>query len=161
AMRFVGVELDSISGRIAKSLHPDQDIRIENFRDTRLPENGIDAVIGNVPFADLKLDYQGQRFSLHDFFFAKAVDVLKPCGVLALVRSRFTLDKQNASIREYLASSADFVGALRLPSDAFKREGTAVVTDILFLRKRAPGEPFRHADPEWLAIAPLSIDGVE
>ena len=160
-MRFIGVELDSISGRIARALHPDHHIRIENFRDTRLPQNGIDAVIGNVPFADLKLDYQGQRFSLHDFFFAKSIDLLKPCGVLALVTSRFTLDKQNASIREYLASSADFVGAIRLPSDAFKREGTAVVTDIVFLRKRAEGDPPQHADPEWLGIGPVSIEGVE
>jgi N12 class adenine-specific DNA methylase len=159
--RFIGIELDSISGRIARALHPNHDIRIENFRDTRLPEGSIDAAIGNVPFADLKLDYRGQKLSLHDFFFAKSVDALKPGGVLALVTSHYTLDKQNAAIREYLASKADFVGAIRLPSDAFKREGTAVVTDILFLRKRAPGEPANHVDPEWLGIAPLSIDGAE
>jgi hypothetical protein len=160
-MRFIGVELDSISGRIAKALHPDQDIRIENFRDTRLPEDRIDAVIGNVPFADLKLDYHGHKLSLHDYFFAKSIDALKPGGVLALVTTHFTLDKQNAAIRELLASKADFVGAIRLPSDAFKREGTAVVTDILFLRKRAPDEPAGHVDPEWLGVAPLAIEGVE
>jgi N12 class adenine-specific DNA methylase len=160
-MRFIGVELDSISGRIAKALHPDQDIRIENFRDTRLPEGHIDAVIGNVPFADLKLDYRGHKLSLHDYFFAKSIDALKPGGVLALVTTHFTLDKQNAAIRELLASKADFVGAIRLPSDAFKREGTAVVTDILFLRKRAPDEPAHHADPEWLGVAPFAIEGVE
>ena len=159
--RFIGVELDSISGRIAKALHPEHDIRIENFRDTKLPEDRIDAVIGNVPFADLKLDYRGQKLSLHDFFFAKSIDALKPGGVLALVTSHFTLDKQNAAIREYLASQADFVGAIRLPSDAFKREGTAVVTDIVFLRKRDRGEPARHVDPDWLGIAPLEIDGAE
>jgi type I restriction-modification system DNA methylase subunit len=136
-MRFIGVELDEISGRIARLLHPDQDIRIENFRDTRLSEEGIDAVIGNVPFADLKLAYGGQKLSLHDYFFAKAIDALRPGGILALVTTHFTLDKQNAAIREHLASRADFVGAIRLPSDAFKREGTAVVTDILFLRKRS------------------------
>jgi N12 class adenine-specific DNA methylase len=159
--RFIGIELDSISGRIARALHPNHDIRIESFRDTRLPEGSIDAAVGNVPFADLKLDYRGQKLSLHDFFFAKSVDALKPGGVLALVTSHYTLDKQSAAIREYLASKADFVGAIRLPSDAFKREGTAVVTDILFLRKRAPGEPARHVDPQWLGIAPLSIDGAE
>ncbi len=159
--RFIGVELDSISGRIAKALHPEHDIRIENFRDTRLPEDRIDAVIGNVPFADLKLDYGGQKLSLHDFFFAKSIDALKPGGVLALVTTHFTLDKQNAAIREYLADKADFVGAVRLPSDAFKREGTAVVTDILFLRKRAPGEAANHIDPDWLGIAPLSIEGMD
>jgi N12 class adenine-specific DNA methylase len=160
-MRFIGVELDSISGRIARALYPGHDIRIENFRDTKLPEGSIDAVIGNVPFADVKLDYRGQKLSLHDYCFAKSIDALKPGGVLALVTTHFTLDKQNAAIREYLASKADFVGAIRLPSDAFKREGTSVVTDILLLRKRAPGQEPCHADPEWLHVAPLAIDGQE
>jgi hypothetical protein len=159
--RFIGVELDSISGRIARALHPGHDIRIESFSDTKLPENRIDAVIGNVPFADLKLDYQGQRLSLHDYFFAKSIDALKPGGVLALVTSHYTLDKQNAAVRETLASKADFVGAIRLPSDAFKREGTAVVTDIVFLRKRDRGDPPKHVDPDWMGIAPLEIDGAE
>ncbi len=158
-MHFVGVELDSISGRIAKALHPEADIRIENFRDSKL--SALDAVIGNVPFADLKLEHKGQKFSLHDYFFAKSVDALKPGGVLALVTSHFTLDKVNTSIREYLAGRVDFLGAIRLPSDAFRREGTSVVTDIVFLRKRGPGEPARHADPDWLKTAPLAIDGAE
>src|SRR5207244_3880159 len=139
-------------------LHPQVHIRIENFSDTKLPENQIDGVIGNVPFADVKLDHRGQKLSLHDFFFAKSIDALKPGGVLALVTSHFTLDKQNASVREYLASRADFAGAVRLPSDAFKREGTAVVTDILFLRKRAAGENPRHSNPEWLGVAPMMIE---
>ena len=160
-MRFIGVELDRVSGRIARLLHPDQDIRVEDFRDARLPVGRIDAVIGNVPFADLKLDYHGHRLSLHDYFFAKSADALKPDGVLALVTTHFTLDKQNAAVREILAATADFVGAIRLPSDAFKREGTAVVTDILLLRKRAPGQPARHADPDWLGVAPMEIDGAE
>ncbi|EAQ81508.1 hypothetical protein [Blastopirellula marina] len=159
--RFIGVELDSISGRIAKAIYPQHDIRIESFHDTKLPHAGIDAVIGNVPFSDLKLDHHGQKFSLHDYFFAKSVDALKPGGVLALVTSHFTLDKQNAAIREYLADKVDFVGAIRLPSDAFKREGTAVVTDIVFLRKRAPGEPAHHVDPDWLGVVPLEIDGAQ
>ena len=162
-MRFIGVELDSLSGYHASrgARHPGQDIRIENFRDTRLPEGTIDAVIGNVPFADVKLEYRGMKLSLHDFFFAKSVDALKPGGVLALVTSHFTLDKQNAAIREYLADKADFVGAVRLPAEAFKREGTAVVTDIIFMRKRSLGEPPNHADPQWLGIAPLTIEGSE
>jgi len=159
--RFIGVELDSISGRIARALHPEHDIRVENFRDTKLPEGRIDGVVGNVPFADLKLDYHGRKLSLHDFFFAKSIDALKPGGVLALVTSHFTLDKVNAGLREYLGSKADFVGAIRLPSDAFKREGTAVVTDTIFLRKRAPGEPANHVDSAWLGIGPLEIDGAE
>jgi hypothetical protein len=93
AMHFIGVELDSISGRIARALYPHHDIRIENFADTKLPEASIDAVIGNVPFADLKLDYNGERLSLHDFFFAKSIDAVKPNGILGLITSHFTLDK--------------------------------------------------------------------
>jgi N12 class adenine-specific DNA methylase len=157
--RLIGIELDSISGRIARVLHPQADIRIENFRDTRLPP--LDAVIGNVPFADLKLDFHGRKLSLHDFFIAKSIDALKPGGVLAVVTSHYTLDKQNAASREMIASQADFLGAIRLPSDAFKNEGTRVVTDILFLRKRAAGDPARHADPEWLGTGPLAVEGAE
>ena len=160
-MRFIGVELDSISGRIARQLHPGHDIRIENFRDTRLAEGSIDAVVGNVPFANLKLDYGGQKLALHDFFLAKSVDALRPGGVLAMVTSHFTLDKQNGAAREYLAAKADFVGAVRLPSEAFKREGTSVVTDILFLRRRAADQPPEHTDPDWLAVASLPIEGID
>ena len=157
-MRCIGVEMDSLSGRIARAIHPGADIRIENFRDTKLAEGSIDAVIGNVPFADVRLDYGGQKLALHDFFFAKSLDALKPDGVLALVTSHYTLDKQNGAVREALAEKADFLGAIRLPSDAFKNEGTKVVTDIVFLRKRAPGEPARHADAGWLESRPLAIE---
>jgi N12 class adenine-specific DNA methylase len=156
--RCLGVEMDAISGRIAKQLYPDQQIRIENFRDTHLPENQIDAVIGNVPFSGMKLDYQGSSWALHDFFFAKSLDALKPGGVMALVTSHYTLDKQNGAIRDYLAEKADFVGAIRLPSSAFKQEGTAVVTDIVFLRKRSPRQSPQHVDPAWLKTAPLELD---
>jgi hypothetical protein len=159
-LRYIGVELDRISGRIALALHPDQDIRIENFRDTRLPERTIDAVIGNPPFADVRLDFHGMRLALHDFFLAKGMDALKYGGILALVTSHFTLDRQNAGLREHLAGRADFLGAVRLPSSAFRREGTSVVTDIVFFRKRAPGEPANHADPAWLETTPLDIEGV-
>jgi hypothetical protein len=158
-MRFIGVEMDIVSGRIAKVLHPNQDVRIENFRDTKLHEGSLDAVLGNVPFADLKLEYRGQKFSLHDFFFAKAIDALCPGGILALVTSRFTLDKQNGAIREYLAARADFVGAIRLPSDAFKLEGTQVVTDIIFLRKRKADEPPCHVGPDWMTVDSVSVEG--
>lgn len=89
-MRFIGVEMDRITARIARVLHPNHDIRLENFRDTALPEDSVDAVIGNVPFADLKLEYRGQKHSLHDFFFAKSLDLLKPGGVLGLITSHFT-----------------------------------------------------------------------
>jgi N12 class adenine-specific DNA methylase len=160
-MRFIGVELHSISGRIARALHPSADIRIESFRDTRLPEGTLDAVIGNPPFADLRLDYHGRKLPLHDFFIAKSLDALKAGGVLALVTSHYTLDKQNAGLRETLAERADFLGAIRLPSDAFKAEGTRVVTDILFLRKRANMQTAQHADPAWLEATPVAIDGAD
>lgn len=160
-MHFIGVELDSLSGRIARVRFPKHDIRIESFRETRLPEWGLDAVIGNPPFADVKLDYRGERFSLHDFFFAKSLDALKPGGILALVSTHYTMDKQNAGVREYLGARADFLGAIRLPSDAFAREGTKVVTDIVFLRRRGAEEPARHVDPNWLEVAPLAIEGVD
>jgi hypothetical protein len=160
-MRFLGVELDPLSGRIARTLYPDHDIRIEHFRDTRLPAGSIDAVLGNVPFADLRLDYAGLRLALHDFFLAKSLDTLIPGGVLALVTSHYTLDKQHTGLREHLAHHADFLGALRLPSTAFQQEGTTVVTDILCLRKRAPGEAPHHTDPAWLETAPYTIEGVD
>ena len=102
-MRFIGVELDSLSGRMARAMHPNADIRIENFADTKLPKDRIDAVIGNVPFANkVTFEWKGQRFSLHDYFFAKSLDGLKPGGILALVTSHFTLDKVNAAIREQI-----------------------------------------------------------
>ncbi|MFO0901204.1 MAG: DEAD/DEAH box helicase family protein [Pirellulales bacterium] len=159
--RFIGVELDLISGQIARALHPRHDIRLENFRDTKLPDGRLDAVVGNVPFADVKLDYRGQKLALHDYFFAKSVGALRPGGVLALVTTHFTLDKQNAAVRELLAEQADFVGAVRLPSNAFAREGTAVVTDIVFLRKRADDAPPAHVDLDWLRVGPLEVDGRE
>jgi len=157
--RFIGVEMDSISGRIARALHPEADIRIEGFQESRIAP--VDAVIGNPPFGDVDIKYAGEKRPIHDFFFAKSVDCLKPGGVLALVTSRFTLDKQNAATREYLAERADFLGAIRLPSIAFKREGTDVVTDIIFLRKRASGQEPHHADPDWLKTSPLGIDGLD
>ena len=157
--RYIGVELDSLTGRIARLLHPEADIRIENFRDVKLPP--LDGVIGNVPFADIKLEHKGQRLSLHDYFIAKSVESLKPGGVLALVTSHYTMDKQNAVAREMIADQADFLGAIRLPADAFKAEGTQVTTDILFLRKRAPGQEPNHADPEWLGTSVLGIQGAD
>src|SRR5262249_16377260 len=150
-----------LSGRIAQLLPPGHDIRIQHFRYTHLPEDRIDAVMGNVPFADLRLDYHGMRLALHDFFLAKSLDALKPGGVLILVTSHYTLDKQHPGLRTHLAQQADFLGAIRLPAAAFAQEGTRVVTDILCLRNRALGEEARHADPAWLETTPLAIEGVE
>ena len=158
--RYVGVEQDLLSGRIAKALHPGHDVRVENFYDTRLPAGSVDAAVGNVPFADVTLDHGGQRFSLHDYFLARSVDALRPGGVLALVTSHFTLDKRDDAARRYLADRADLVGAIRLPSDTFKSEGVSVITDVLFLRKRAAGQPAHHADPDWLDVVPTTVDGL-
>ena len=160
-MRFIGVELDGISGRLARAIHPDADIRIESFADTRLPQGRIDAAIGNVPFAKLNLDYDGRKLALHDYFFAKSLDSVKPGGIVAFVTTHFTLDKVSSELREYLASKADFVGAIRLPSDAFRREGTQVVTDIVLLKKRLPGEAPNHADPDWLSTEPIRIEDAD
>lgn len=156
---YIGVEMDRTSGEIARALYPKHDIRIENFRDTKIADNSLEAVIGNVPFANIRLEHRGSRYALHDYFFAKSMDALKPGGVMALVTSHFTLDKHNAALREYLAGQADFVGAIRLPFEAFKNEGTKVVTDIVFLKKREPGKAASHVDNDWLKVGSMPIDG--
>jgi N12 class adenine-specific DNA methylase len=161
AMRFVGVELDAISGRVARALYPNSDIRIENFRDTRLPEGRFDAAIGNPPFGDVKFEYGNMKLSLHDYFITKSLDSLKPGGILAMVTSHYTLDKRNAEMREYLARKADFMGAIRLPSDAFKHEGTKVVTDIIFLRKRLPSDTTNPESLDWLDVGTKLVEGAE
>ena len=142
------------------ALHPGQDVRIENFRDTKLPP--LDAVIGNVPFADVKLEHHGERFSLHDYFIAKSVDSLKPGGVLALVTSHFTLDKQNASIRQYLAERADFLGAVRLPATRVQerrhggRHRRRVPAQRARARKPITPIPTGNTSPPWRSKAPAS-----
>ena len=139
-MRFIGVELDSISGRIARLLHPGQDIRIENFRDTRLPD--LDAVIGNVPFADVKLDHKGQRLALHDFFMATTMrrpEIRRRAGPGHVA---LTLDKQNAAIRDYSASeptSSERYGCPPMPS---KRKGPQLSPTSCFSGS-APGTGFQ------------------
>ena len=161
-MHFIGVELDSLSGRIARALYPDHDIRIENFRDTKLPEGSVDAVIGNPPFADVKLEHRGTRFSLHDFFFAKSLDALKPGGILALVTTHYTLDKQNAAVREYLADTGRLprgdpaaVGRLRPRGDEGRDRHRLPAGNA------GPASRHGHVDPSWLEVSPLAIEGVE
>ncbi len=157
-MEFVGVEMETLSGRIARQLYPEANIRIEDFGETPLPEGSVDVVVGNVPFADLKRTHRGQKLPLHDYFFAKSLDGLREGGILALVTSRFTLDKLDPAFRDYLNERADFLGAIRLPTDAFKQEGTQVVTDILFLQKgKQPGRALSGELPgaAWLDTALL------
>ncbi len=160
-MEFVGVEMETLSGRIARQLYPEANIRIEDFGDTPLPEGSVDVVVGNVPFADLKRTHQGQKLPLHDYFFAKSLDGLREGGILALVTSRFTLDKLDPAFRDYLNERADFLGAIRLPTDAFKQEGTQVVTDILFLQKgKQQGRSLSSLLPgdAWLDTALLDAE---
>jgi N12 class adenine-specific DNA methylase len=145
--RRTGVELDTITARIAKQLYPDATIFAKGFEDTILPENFFDAVIGNIPFGNYPVHDPAYRNSpvtrtIHDYFLAKALDKLRPGGVVALITSRYTMDKQDSTMRRYLAARADLVGAIRLPNTAFKANaGTEVTTDILFFQKRMPGSP--------------------
>jgi len=139
-----GIELDSITARIAKKLYPDSSIFAKGFEETPLPDNYFDAVVGNVPFGDYAVHDPAMKRqftrAIHDYFFAKSLEKVRPGGVMALITSRYTMDKENDSIRKHLAEHADLVGAIRLPNTAFKgNAGTEVTTDILFLRKRAPG----------------------
>ena len=146
--RRTGVELDTITARIAKCLYPDSTVFAKGFEETPLPDNFFDAVIGNIPFGNYPVydpAYRRTPFltrAIHDYFFAKSLDKVRPGGVMALITSRYTMDKQDSTIRRYLADRADLVGAIRLPNTAFKANaGTEVTTDILFLQKRAPGSP--------------------
>ena len=159
---FIGVEKDSLSGRMAQMIYPDHDIRIEGFQHTQLPDGSVDFVVGNVPFADVKLRHRGQRHSLHDFFFLKSLDAVRPGGVMALVTSRYTMDKASPKVRDLLAEQADFVGAVRLPMDAFKNQGTSVVTDIVFLRKKPrelEADAPAWADDTWLTASTTELEG--
>lgn len=142
-----GIELDAITGRIAKLLYPETDVHVAGFEAVRLPDNYYDIAVSNVPFGNYGVhDPQFKRSpaltkSIHDYFFAKALEKVRPGGVVAFVTSNFTLDKRDPYIRKYLASKSDLIGAIRLPNTAFKgNAGTEVTTDIIFLKKRAPGE---------------------
>jgi N12 class adenine-specific DNA methylase len=158
-----GVELDSISARIARKLYPDSTVFAKGFEEAPLPDNYFDAVVGNVPFGNYRVhDPSYPRHvtgAIHDYFFAKSLDKLRPGGVMALITSRYTLDKQDDKVRAYLADSADLLGAIRLPNTAFKENaGTEVTTDIIFLRKRRPGE--KASGHQWSTLQPIdSADG--
>ena len=138
--RLYGVELDSISGRIAQQLYPKERIQIKGFEQTSFNNNSFDVVVGNIPFGDYRVSdkaYDKHNFKIHDYFAAKSVDKVKPGGVVALVTSKFTMDKLNEKARRYLAERCDLLGAVRLPNTVFKQNaGTEVTTDILFLKKR-------------------------
>lgn len=155
ASELHGVELDSLTGRIAKQLYPDADIQIKGFEKTRLENDSFDAVVGNVPFGDYKVDdkdYNRHKFYIHDYFVAKSIDKVRPGGVLAVVTSKGTMDKENPEIRKYIAQRAELLGAIRLPNDAFKKNaGTEVTSDILFFQKRERPIEIKSEEVEWLS----------
>lgn len=152
---FSGVELDSISGRIAQKLYPQSAIQISGFEKTHFQDNAFVAAVGNVPFGDFSVydaTYDSHHFLIHDYFFAKTLDKVCPGGIVALITSKGTMDKENASVRQYLAERAELLGAIRLPNTTFKyAAGTEVTSDILFLRKRT--EPMTEL-PEWVQLKP-------
>ena len=159
-----GVELDDLTGRIAKQLYPGADIQIKGFEKTTFENNSFDVVIGNVPFGNYKVndkDYNKNNFLIHDYFIAKSLDKVHPGGVVAVVTSKGTMDKENDDIRKYIAQRAELLGAIRLPDTAFKANaGTEVVSDILFLQKR---ERPIEIDPDkegWVKLG-VSADGFD
>ena len=153
ASKMYGVELDSISGRIAKQLYQKNEIAVQGFETMDYPESFFDCVIGNVPFGAYKVTdrkYDRHNFMIHDYFLAKSIDLVRPGGVVAVVTSSGTMDKQNPAVREYLANRADLLGAIRLPNNAFLRNAnTGVVADILFFQKR---DRISLEKPDWVEL---------
>ncbi len=152
--KFYGVELDSISGRIAQQLYQKNSIAVQGFENTNLPDSFFDAAIGNVPFGQFKVPdkrYDKHNFLIHDYFFARTLDKVRPGGVIAFITSKGTLDKENPNVRKYIAQRADLLGAIRLPNDTFKAAaGTEVTSDIIFLQKR---DRLVDIEPDWVHLA--------
>lgn len=159
--KLYGVELDDLSGRIARQLYQRSSIAVQGFEKTAFPDNFFDVAIGNVPFGQFHVAdkrYDRLNFPIHEYFIAKSMDQVRPGGVVAFVTSSFTMDKQTASARKYIAQHAELLGAIRLPNNAFKAAaGTEVVSDILFLQKR---DRMVDIEPEWVHLAE-SEDGIQ
>ena len=151
--KVYGVELDTVSAGIAQQLYQKSSIAAQGFEEVNVPDSFFDGVIGNVPFGDFKVSdkrYDKYNFLIHDYFFAKSLDKLRPGGVLALVTSKGTMDKDNPSVRKYIAQRAELLGAIRLPNDTFKgNAGTEVVSDILILQKR---DRLIDIEPDWVYL---------
>ena len=148
-----GVELDSISGRIAQQLYQNASISVNGFEKVQMPDSFFDAAVGNVPFGDFKVvdkRYDKHHWLIHDYFFGKALDKVRPGGVIAFITSKGTMDKENPAVRKYLAQRADLIGAIRLPDNTFKQNaGTEVTSDILFLQKRGH---ITDLEPDWVHL---------
>jgi len=148
-----GVEIDSISGRIAQQLYQNSSIAVNGFEQVQMPDSFFDVAIGNVPFGDFKVldkKYDKHHWLIHDYFFGKTLDKVRPGGIIAFITSKGTMDKENSAVRKYLAQRADLIGAIRLPNNAFKRNaGTEVTSDILFLQKR---DRMTDIEPDWVHL---------
>ena len=148
-----GVELDSISGRIAQQLYQNASISVNGFEAVQMPDSFFDVAIGNVPFGDFKVvdrRYDKHHWLIHDYFFGKTLDKVRPGGIVAFITSKGTLDKENSAVRRYLAQRADLIGAIRLPDNTFKRNaGTEVTSDIIFLQKR---DHITDLEPDWVQL---------
>lgn len=159
--KLYGVELDDLSGRIARQLYQKSSIAVQGYEKTAFPDNFFDVAIGNVPFGQFHVPdkrYDRLNFPIHEYFIAKALDQVRPGGVIAVVTSSFTMDKRTASARKYIAQRSELLGAIRLPNNAFKAAaGTEVVSDILFLQKR---ERMVDIEPEWVHLA-TNEDGIQ
>ena len=159
--KLYGVELDDLSGRIARQLYQKSSIAVQGYEKTSFPDNFFDVAIGNVPFGQFRVPdkrYDRLNFPIHEYFVAKALDQVRPGGVIAVVTSSYTMDKRTASARKYIAQRAELLGAIRLPNNAFKAAaGTEVVSDILFLQKR---ERMVDIEPEWVHLA-TNEDGIQ
>lgn len=151
--KLYGIELDSISGRIARQLYQKSTVAVQGYEDTNLPNSFFDVAVGNVPFGDFKVldkKYDKHKFLIHDYFFAKTLDKVRPGGVIAFITSKGTLDKENPSVRKYIAQRADLLGAIRLPNNTFKANaGTEVTSDIIFLQKR---DSITDIEPDWVYL---------
>ena len=151
--KLYGVELDSISGRITRQLYQKSTVAVQGYEDTNLPNSFFDVAVGNVPFGDFKVldkKYDKHKFLIHDYFFAKTLDKVRPGGVIAFITSKGTLDKENPSVRKYIAQRADLLGAIRLPNNTFKANaGTEVTSDIIFLQKR---DSITDIEPDWVYL---------
>ena len=151
--KIYGVELDTISAGIAQQLYQKTTISAQGFEETNLPDSFFDGVVGNVPFGDFKVSdkrYDKHKFLIHDYFFAKSLDKLRPGGVMALVTSKGTMDKETLAVRKYIAQRAELLGAIRLPNSTFKgNAGTEVVSDILILQKR---DRLIDIEPDWVHL---------
>ncbi len=154
--RLYGVEIEPISGHIAKHLYPGADIQVTGFEHTSHPDQFFDVVIGNIPFNSIKVDdprYNRYNFRIHDYFLAKSLDKTRPGGIVAVITSKYTMDKANSNSRRYLAQRAELLGAIRLPNNAFKQvAGTEATTDILFLKKREREIVPDEANSPWLSV---------